>query len=105
LSAAHHPLSVLSPPGSRRASTQADFLQLYNIPSQIPSSLDIPDIDLLFGGSLFFNTASFTFLDNPFIALYALSHWLLKSHLTEWTTILTEADSGTTNILTQGAET
>ncbi|MEJ1377776.1 MAG: hypothetical protein RPU64_15860, partial [Candidatus Sedimenticola sp. (ex Thyasira tokunagai)] len=29
-------------------------------------------------------------LDNPFIALYAHSHWLLKSHPTGWTTILTE---------------
>ncbi|MEJ1472223.1 MAG: hypothetical protein RPU13_03445, partial [Candidatus Sedimenticola sp. (ex Thyasira tokunagai)] len=31
-------------------------------------------------------------LDNPFIALYAHSHWLLKSHPTGWTTILTEGE-------------
>ncbi|MEJ1336621.1 MAG: hypothetical protein RPU37_11330, partial [Candidatus Sedimenticola sp. (ex Thyasira tokunagai)] len=37
-------------------------------------------------------------LDNPFIALYAHSHWLLKSHPTGWTTILTEGAMRTPGI-------
>ncbi len=47
LSAAHHPVGVRSPSGIRRPAERAAFLQLYSVPSQTPSSLDISGIVML----------------------------------------------------------
>jgi len=83
-------LSPASPHGSSRPSAQAALRQAYRVASEIPSSSASSRILLLWGGHIFFSTASLRSEEYCMVSSFRPSQGLLEPHIRGATSILTE---------------